>query len=269
MSAVAASLQPVVVVNGETIPAADIALEAQNHPAPPGKPGLAWRAAARALAIRALLLQTARDAGMEAVPKTLAPGKRETEEEALVRAVLEARITPPPPDPEAARRIYDADPARFRGPALYEAAHILFAAPPDDEAARRRAAERADAVLEILARDPAAFERLAREESACESRSAGGRLGQIATGDTVPEFEAALDALAEGEFASTPIPTRYGLHVIRLDARLPGLIPEFETVAPRIVAQIERVAWVRAARDVTAALVAQAEISGVDFPRAA
>jgi peptidyl-prolyl cis-trans isomerase C len=186
-----------------------------------------------------------------------------------VRAVLEARITPGPVDPEAARRIYDAAPERFRGPALYEAAHILFAAAPDDLAARARAADRAAAVLAVLARDPSAFERLAREESACESRGAGGRLGQIATGDTVPEFEAALEALAEGETTAEPVVTRYGLHLIRLDARLPGLIPPFEAIAPRILAQIERAAWVRAARDVTAELVAQAEISGVDFPRAA
>jgi peptidyl-prolyl cis-trans isomerase C len=69
MSTGAASLQPAVVVNGETIPAAAIALVAHNHPAPPGKPGLAWRAAARALANRDLLLQAGRDLGIEAAPR--------------------------------------------------------------------------------------------------------------------------------------------------------------------------------------------------------
>ncbi|HMO08944.1 MAG TPA: peptidase, partial [Paracoccaceae bacterium] len=39
-------------VNGRVIPAATIATEAQNHPAPRGKPGHAWQAAARALALR-------------------------------------------------------------------------------------------------------------------------------------------------------------------------------------------------------------------------
>ena len=52
-------LQPDLVVNGEVIPARLIAAEAQNHVAPAGKPGFAWVAAARALAIRALLLQEA------------------------------------------------------------------------------------------------------------------------------------------------------------------------------------------------------------------
>ena len=45
-------LLPPVTVNGVTISPERIAAEAQNHPAPKGKPGLAWKAAARALALR-------------------------------------------------------------------------------------------------------------------------------------------------------------------------------------------------------------------------
>ena len=43
-------LLPPVTVNGVTITPKRIAAEAQNHPAPKGKPGHAWKAAARALA---------------------------------------------------------------------------------------------------------------------------------------------------------------------------------------------------------------------------
>ena len=39
-------LFPDIVVNGVTLDADDIAAEAQNHPAPRGKPGIAWRKAA-------------------------------------------------------------------------------------------------------------------------------------------------------------------------------------------------------------------------------
>ena len=42
------TLLPPVTVNGVAIDPALIAAEAQNHPAPKGKPGFAWRAAARA-----------------------------------------------------------------------------------------------------------------------------------------------------------------------------------------------------------------------------
>lgn len=62
-------LLPEVVVNGETIPPAAIAAEAQMHPAPAGKPGLAWRAAARALAVRALLRQEAARTGLLPEPR--------------------------------------------------------------------------------------------------------------------------------------------------------------------------------------------------------
>ena len=55
-----ATLFPDLVVNGETVPHAVVAAEVQNHAAPKGKPGIAWRKAANAVAVRTLLLQEAR-----------------------------------------------------------------------------------------------------------------------------------------------------------------------------------------------------------------
>jgi len=262
-------LQPDLSVNGEVIPAAAVAAEAQNHPAPPGKPGLAWRAAARALAVRALLLQEARRMGLTPAPQPVGPGRRETDDEALIRAVLEARVTPAPVSDAMVRAVYDADPERLRAPTLYEAAHILFAAPPGDAPGRAAAEAAARAALASLARDPGAFDRLARENSACASREAGGRLGQFLGGDVDPAFAAALDALADGAIAAEPVATRHGLHVIRLDARLPGAVPPFTAAAPAIRARLEKTAWALAARALTAELVAAATLSGVAFPQAA
>ncbi len=48
-------LFPEVIVNGEVISSASIATEAQNHEAPKGKPGIAWRKAAQALVILSLI----------------------------------------------------------------------------------------------------------------------------------------------------------------------------------------------------------------------
>lgn len=265
----AAPLQPDVVVNGETIPARDIASEAQNHPAPPGKPGRAWMAAARALAVRTLLLQEARTLGITPEPREVAPGRRETADEALIRAVIEARIAPAPPDEAACRAVYDRDPGRFRAPTLYAAAHILLPAAPDDAAARASARTLAAALCTELAGDPGAFDRLARSHSACPSREAGGRLGQVLAGETVPEFEAALDALAPGAITPAPVATRYGFHVIRLDARAEGAVLPFDRVSGQIADMLEKAAWALAARRLVADLVARAEISGVDLARAA
>ncbi len=256
-----------ITVNGEVIPAATIAAEAQMHEAPKGKPGIAWRAAGRALAVRALLLQEARARNLTPEPITEG-GRAETEEEALVRQLLDEAITPPAPQDEAVRAAYDADPGRFRAPTLYEAAHILFPVRPGDAAAMEAARVKATAVLADLAKAPRDFDRLARELSACSSRNAGGRLGQIATGDTVPEFEAVLDRLAEGEIARDPVATRYGLHIIRLDARAEGAILPFETVAARIRDMLAKAEWANAARDFIETLADKAEVTGVDLKAA-
>ena len=56
---------------------------------------------------------------------------------------------------------------------------------------------------------------------------------------------------------------RYGLHIVRLDARAPGAVLPFEAVAPRIREMLEKRARAIAARDFVAQLVAKAEVAGV------
>ncbi|WP_209424673.1 peptidylprolyl isomerase [Pararhodobacter sp. SW119] len=256
-------LLPPIVVNGTTISAERIAAEAQNHPAPKGKPGHAWQAAARALALRELMLQEARARGFTPAPVEVAPGQIETEEEALVRQVMEIGVTPAPVDEAALRERYDAAPERFRSPTLYEAAHILIPVRPDDLAGKAQAKEQAEKLLaEVLAR-PDSFADLARRYSACSSRDAGGLLGQLTSGDTVPEFEAALEQLEEGQVAPAPVATRFGFHILRLDARARGSVLPFEAVLPRLRAAEEKVAWVRAARAFSERLIATADVSGI------
>ncbi len=105
-------LFPDVIVNGETIPSAAIAAEAQNHNAPKDKPGLAWRAAARALAVRALLLQAAAKDGLEPAPEIRGKDKRESASEALVRAYLDTVLRPDPVTEADCRAVYDARPEK-------------------------------------------------------------------------------------------------------------------------------------------------------------
>ncbi len=254
-----------VTVNGVTIPAERIAAEAQNHPAPRGKPGLAWKAAARALALRELMLQEARARGLEPQPAEIAPGQMETGEEALVRQLIEAEIAPPPADEAALRAVYDAHPDRFRGPSLYEAAHILIAAPPGDAVARAAARDLAGRLLAELRENPRRFADLARQHSACSSRANGGALGQVATGDTVPTFEAALAGMVEGTLSEAPVETRYGFHLIRLDARARGEVLPFAAVMPHLRAAQEKAAWVAAARQLAERLARGADIRGVSL----
>lgn len=256
-------LLPPVTVNGVALDPALIAAEAQNHPAPTGKPGLAWKAAARALAIRELLLQEARRRGITAVPEELLPGQWETADEATIRHLMADAIRPRPAAEAELRARYDAHPERFRAPSLYEAAHILFAAAPDDVPARDTARQQAGAVLDQLRRDPRRFADLAAQHSACSSKSSGGLLGQLSSGDTVPEFDAALSEMDEG--ALKLVETRYGVHILRLDARARGDVLPFPVVLPHLREAHDKAEWARASRDFVASLVAGASIEGIGF----
>jgi len=258
-------LMPDVSVNGIEISAADIAAEAQNHNAPKDKPGWAWKSGARALVIRELLLQEARKRDLQPAPKELEPGKVETEDESLIRVLLELAVTAATPAEDEVTKVYAEHPDMFRAPTLYEPSHILFAAEPANTEARKEAFKKAEAALATLNANPRDFANLAKELSTCPSRDAGGQLGQIVSGDTVPEFESAMDAMEVGQFSTAPVPTRYGIHIIRLDAKAVGDVLPFEQVKDNIGEMLEKSGWAQAANAFVGELVENAEITGVEM----
>jgi peptidyl-prolyl cis-trans isomerase C len=250
-----------IAVNGTIIARDAIAREAQHHPAP--KPIMAWQAAAQALVVRELLLQEARRLGVAATPRTDAAGRREAEEEALIRALCEREVTTPEPDTETCRRYYEAHRKLFCSAAVYEASHILIAARREDAKTFAEARAIADALLAELKSNPDGFDNLARRHSACPSAAHGGNLGQITSGQTTPEFERALVALAPGEMSSTPVESRYGFHIVRLDRKIAGRELPFEAVAERIAGYLRDSVMRRACAQYIARLVSRAEITGI------
>ena len=64
----------------------------------------------------------------------------------------------------------------------------------------------------------AKFEDMARVNSEDGSAAKGGELGWLNPGDTVPEFEQAMNRLALGE-TSGPVRTQFGWHLIRVEER--------------------------------------------------
>ncbi len=258
------ALFPDVVVNGETIPSAAIAAEAQNHGAPRDKPGIAWRKAAQALTIRALLLQEARARGLVPDPVELAPGRFETEDEALIRALLDDALTIAPVTEDAVHAEWAKGPDRYRSAPLWDVSHILCACDPRDEEERIAAEARAKALLARLHDDPRSFA-IAARQSDCASKASGGHLGQVGPGDTVPEFEQALRALSEGGMTLAPVLSRHGWHIIRLNATAPGQVLPYEALRPRIARALEKAAWARASRAFIEALAEGAQISGASL----
>ncbi|WP_299735371.1 peptidylprolyl isomerase [uncultured Roseobacter sp.] len=258
-------LFPDVIVNGEIIPHKMVAAEAQHHIGPRGKPGIAWRKAAKAVAIRTLLLQQARAQKIEAHPEEVAPGQIETEEEALIRGLLRTAIDTPHPSEAEIRAEWERGPERFRSPPLWEVSHILIACDPRSDTARKQALARATKLTGLARDERNGFAVLAARESDCGSKTSGGSLGQLGPGDTVPEFEAVFRNLNEGEVAETPVLTRHGYHVIRMDAVAEGQILPFGAVREKISDALEKTAWARQAQSFVGQLVAAADIKGADL----
>jgi peptidyl-prolyl cis-trans isomerase C len=248
-------------VNGVRIPRDDISREAQNHQA--ASPAAAWTEAARALVVRELMLQEARRRAIQPEPVTDEEGRHETDEEALVRALVERQVKTPVAEEADCRRYYEQNRPKFRSTDLYEAAHILIAANPRDAAQVEAGRQQALALIEILSRDPKGFADAARVSSACPSREQGGNLGQISRGQTVPEFERALAGLTPGALAPEPIQTRYGFHVVRFDRKVEGEVLPFELVAGRIAEYLNEACRRRAIAQYIAILAGEARVEGV------
>lgn len=248
------------VFDGVEIPESLLAQEVQNHPG--ASAADARTAAGHALAIRALLLQRARELGLSPKPELDAQGREETPDEALVRAVLDEEVDVRAPSDAECRRVYAAEPARFRTAPLWEASHILVEPRGADPAAVRAARAKADALAEALRTAPVTFAELARDSSDCPSGATGGSLGQLQPGDLVPEVEDVLAALRPGE-VSAPVLSRFGWHLLRLDRRIePRQLP-FELVEEHIRLHLESRAWAAAATRYVAELAASARARGV------
>lgn len=248
-------------INGVEIPPEAIAQEIQHHPAPDAE--TAWVEAARALAVRELLLQEARRLGVEADPSTDEAGRSEIGDDATIRALLEEQVVPAEPEESECLRYYQANEDRFRTPELFEAAHILIEPEGDNEQAWETAHARARGIVEQVGDSAEAFAAAARANSACPSAQQDGSLGQIRRGELVPEVQAGLEALREGSTAREPIRSRFGWHVLRLHRRIEGRTIPFDVVQGRIADMLEARSWsVEAARYV-ASLAARSQVEGV------
>ncbi|MDE2184606.1 MAG: peptidyl-prolyl cis-trans isomerase [Alphaproteobacteria bacterium] len=259
------SQRTAITVNGVALTPQTIAAEAQHHSAK--TPAAAYAAAARALVIRTLMLQECERLGVHAEPELVSPGKREIDDEARMRVMLETSVPIIEAEGTACRAYYDANKDRFCAPDLFEASHILFAADPGDESGYLQAVTQAMDAIGTLSQNPAVFETLAREKSDCDSRGNGGRLGQITSGTVVPEFETFLYALDEGQIAAVPVETHFGAHVLRLDRRVLGQILPFEYVRERIGTYLTERDWRGRLTAYIDKLVEAATIEGIDLLR--
>lgn len=241
-------------VGGIEISEAEIAREMQMHRA--DSPHHAREDAARTLVVRALVRLECERLGIDARPED-----GETADEALVRQLIDREVQSPVPDEASIRRFYDANRDRLHHPDRVRVSHILLAAAPDDIKARLTARERAEALIAALKASPGRFEEFAAIHSACPSREQGGSLDWVERGDTVPEFERQLFMLREG-LAGLSVETRYGHHVVRIDAIAKGAPLSWQEASPRVAAYLETQARQNALHGYLEQLYARYPVSG-------
>ena len=243
-----------IALNGVEITEAAILEEMTHHSEAPSPRD----AAARALAIRELLLQRALSLGLE-------PASEDAGDAAIDTLIAREVRTPEPTESECLR-YYESHREQFRSGDLVEASHILFAVTPNAPLAAIRA--RAEAALKELLADTERFADLAAKLSNCPSGAQGGNLGQLGRGDTVPEFEAALfEGKAVGVLPRL-VNTRHGFHIVLVNRRVEGTQVPFEPVAGRIAQYLSERVRRKALQQYIRLLAAEAKISGVDFDAA-
>ena len=203
-------------VNGSEIRMSDLAVLAQNLPEearqlPPAQlyPQLLDQAI-DGKALVALARKEKLDANPD-VARAMALSAERTLQSALV-----SREVGPSVEESKVRARYDATIAGKPGEEEIHARHILVAS--EDQAKKLIADLKAGAD----------FAALAKANSTDPGAASGGDLGFFKATDMLPEFSAAAFALKPGQVADTPVQTRYGWHVIKVEERRNSAAPTYE-----------------------------------------
>jgi peptidyl-prolyl cis-trans isomerase C len=232
------------------------------------------------LSVNGVVVATSKDDGVEfaaarellrqrAVTVGLLDGRCEAhgQVDAAIEELLVQEVRTPAPTEEECRRYYEQHPREFESGDLVHARHILFQVTARTNVPEVR--KRAEEALNALLREPDRFEALARELSNCPSGQQGGNLGQIARGDTVPEFEKVLFRFESAGVLRELVKTRYGFHIVAVDKRILGVRVPFETIRERLVEHLRTVVQEKAIRQYVCVLAGQADIHGADLAAAA
>ncbi|MGH1361539.1 MAG: peptidylprolyl isomerase [Burkholderiaceae bacterium] len=184
-----------------------------------------------------------------------------------IERLLATQVVAEAPDKPTCERYYLANQARFAIGERVQARHVLFAVTPGVDVAALR--QRAEACLvELRCEKPgsdAKFPQAAASLSNCPSGEAGGSLGWLTESDCAPEFARELFGKSEIGVLPTLVHSRFGLHVVEVLAREPGMVPAFETVGQAVAGTLERQAFATGLRRYLQELARSAVIRGVDF----
>lgn len=215
-----------------------------------------------------LLRQAAQKNGLLAADD--APSSDGVISEAAAHAIenlLENLLNIPEPAEEECQRYFAAHSDNYSSGEKVRARHILFAVTPgvDVVALRKRAEE---ALLDVRCHDDASagsFARSARELSNCPSSADGGDLGWLSAADCAPEFAKELFGHAEVGVLPRLVHSRFGLHIVEVLQREPGIAQPYESVRGAVTMSLRQQTYVTALRQYLRLLAEQASVEGVEL----
>ena len=187
-----------------------------------------------------------------------------------IETLLDCELQLPEPTEEALRRHHAAQRGRFAVGERAQLRHVLFAVTPgvDVQALRQRAEA---CLLDVRCATPGGEDRFAVAASStsnCPSGADGGALGWLTADDCAPEF--AREVFGRPEVGVLPrlVHSRFGLHVVEVMARQPGLEPAFEAVRSAVAQALRQQAFANALRQYLQLLAGEAALVGVELEAA-
>ncbi|MFO1280099.1 MAG: peptidylprolyl isomerase [Burkholderiaceae bacterium] len=185
-----------------------------------------------------------------------------------IEALLEQSLIIPEPTEEACQRHHAAHRATYCAGERVNVRHILFAVTQGvDVVALRNRAE--TTLLDVRCHDgrraDEAFAEAASTLSNCPSGAEGGHLGWLSASDCAPEFACELFGHAEVGVLPRLVHSRFGLHVVEVLEREPGVEQAFESVRGAVAMALRQQAYVTALRQYLSLLAGQAQLEGVEL----
>jgi len=146
------------------------------------------------------------------------------------------KVTDDAPDGDyeaIAQEKYLVNPGQWKTQDRIDVSHILISSEIRPvEAAEKIATE----LWQELEQDPGRFDAMVTEYSDDPSSAAnGGRFPDVKRDDMVEAFQAVAFSLESPGEISAPVVTEYGVHIIRLNKKIPGTVPAFEEIREKAV----------------------------------
>lgn len=213
---------PVAVVNGDPISQKDyeqyLKYRTKGHK---GKPANVNRQALiNELVNRQLLVQEAKKEKLDRDPE-VAFEIEQLKNDALIQALLQKQAKSKPISDAELKKEYK-DKIANANLKEYKASHILL-----------KTEEEAKAVIAELD-GGAVFADVAKAKSTGPTAKKGGELGWFKPNQMVPPFAQAVAEMKKGTYTKTPVKTRFGWHVIKLEDERKLTPPKFEDVKDQI-----------------------------------